>query len=1426
MSNILRVCSVVLAMVLWPILALGQTTWTGAAGDNIWSTPGNWSSGVPTTTVDATIPAGAGTITITNAANVRNLTTARPLLLAACGAQLIISGDLTLTGVNITSNVTGCSALLFNRGTSLVAATQNILGTGEIIAQSSASITLSTRTTLNITSGITIRADAANFSFSQTPGSVVNNAGVLRSSGSSRTISTSGTIDTANPANSSQFNNTGSVLIDNSATFTLSSVDWTNTGTFSVANGGTLNLNGRYATLGAPLTRSGSTTVNFGGTYTGSTFQASNATGPVVIGFSSTNVTFSAIDGQVLNFNAGTHTTPTINSPFQLTGFISTTSPTINANGTWTQCGSQLAITSGNLTLGGATLSVATSGCTSFTFTQGTAATPAVQGITGTGTIISTGSMSFNVGTRTTLNIASGVTIRGDTGTTNIFLNSGAVLNNAGTIRVTGASRAITFGGTLDAANPANNSQINNTGTMTADNGGVFTINNNDWTNTGTFALDSGAIFNLNGRWSTLGTITRTGTTTLNLGGIYLGASLTASPSTGPIVFSSNTSGLTFSTTGGATLAISGGTHLTPTFNSPVTFSGSASMTSPVFNADATIAACGGQIVVSSGNLTLNNANLNINSQSCQAVAFNQGTSTVPASQSILGTGELIATGSAVLSVGAHTTLTISPNITLRADAANWSISLTTASGLINNGTLRSSGATRLIGISGSLDAANPANNSTFTNNASVRTENSAALSITTVAWTNPGTFLASNNATLTLNGRWSSLGTLSRTGTTTVNAGGIYTGATFVATDALGVINFSASTTNCAFSSTGTAQLILSGGTHVSPVFNSPATFTGTVSTSSPTFNASATFPQCGAAIVVTSGNLTLNNANLSSNGQGCSVYTFNQGVFGTPATQGIVGTGEIISIGSSTTSITIGAYTTLNIAPGVTVRADAAPVAFGLATATVLNNSGTIRTTGANRSISISGSFDANNAANSSTFNNLGSVIVGDNATLSITTLPWTNTGSFTLGNASTLNLGGRYSALGTINRQPSSIIALTGTFTGSAFAASSATGNLNVGATFTNTTFTTANGATITFTGGTHIAPIYNSPTIFSGTVTIQNGATFNANASFSICGGALTLSSGNLTLNNATLTANPQGCNWILFNQGSATVPATQSITGTGTLRTTAGGTISGSTGTTINIQPNITIEQTAGNLIIPATSGMVIDNLGTVRSVGSTATLTLGLVGSTFNNAGSIVGENQSLIATRGLINSQGVISLATGARLGNESSVTTINLTPASTLRFISSGQSATTAIGRVLISNGGTLNVGGTLEVVVTGSDVCRQTARIVSIQPGSTTGQINGSFATTIFPPPTPVALATVTRSGTIWEFRQINRSDVAGLNQLFGPDGQLTADDIIVFIGWYFSENPLADVAGPNQSIVPDGQLTADDIIVFLGRYFNGC
>lgn len=68
--------------------------------------------------------------------------------------------------------------------------------------------------------------------------------------------------------------------------------------------------------------------------------------------------------------------------------------------------------------------------------------------------------------------------------------------------------------------------------------------------------------------------------------------------------------------------------------------------------------------------------------------------------------------------------------------------------------------------------------------------------------------------------------------------------------------------------------------------------------------------------------------------------------------------------------------------------------------------------------------------------------------------------------------------------------------------------------------------------------------------------------------------------------------------------------------------------------------------------------------------------------------------------------------------------------------------------------------------------------------------------------------------------------NKSDVAGANQAVGGDGDLTADDIIVFLGWFFAADARGDVGGANQGLLPDGAWTADDVIVFLNRYFAGC
>jgi hypothetical protein len=66
----------------------------------------------------------------------------------------------------------------------------------------------------------------------------------------------------------------------------------------------------------------------------------------------------------------------------------------------------------------------------------------------------------------------------------------------------------------------------------------------------------------------------------------------------------------------------------------------------------------------------------------------------------------------------------------------------------------------------------------------------------------------------------------------------------------------------------------------------------------------------------------------------------------------------------------------------------------------------------------------------------------------------------------------------------------------------------------------------------------------------------------------------------------------------------------------------------------------------------------------------------------------------------------------------------------------------------------------------------------------------------------------------------------SDVAGSGQQVGADGELTADDIIVFINWFVNSDTRADVGRSGQQPGGDGEFTADDIIVFINRFVSGC
>lgn len=69
--------------------------------------------------------------------------------------------------------------------------------------------------------------------------------------------------------------------------------------------------------------------------------------------------------------------------------------------------------------------------------------------------------------------------------------------------------------------------------------------------------------------------------------------------------------------------------------------------------------------------------------------------------------------------------------------------------------------------------------------------------------------------------------------------------------------------------------------------------------------------------------------------------------------------------------------------------------------------------------------------------------------------------------------------------------------------------------------------------------------------------------------------------------------------------------------------------------------------------------------------------------------------------------------------------------------------------------------------------------------------------------------------------------NLADVGSLGGAASPDGQLSADDVIVYLDAFFAGNlGVADIASLGGAAGPDGQLTADDLILFLSSFFDGC
>jgi hypothetical protein len=83
----------------------------------------------------------------------------------------------------------------------------------------------------------------------------------------------------------------------------------------------------------------------------------------------------------------------------------------------------------------------------------------------------------------------------------------------------------------------------------------------------------------------------------------------------------------------------------------------------------------------------------------------------------------------------------------------------------------------------------------------------------------------------------------------------------------------------------------------------------------------------------------------------------------------------------------------------------------------------------------------------------------------------------------------------------------------------------------------------------------------------------------------------------------------------------------------------------------------------------------------------------------------------------------------------------------------------------------------------------------------------------------------------SGQVWKIVRNNRlgcgpGDIGGTGGVPTPDGQLSNDDFIVFIDFFFSHDARADRGGTGGVPLADGAWDNNDFVVFIDDFFAGC
>ncbi|MGH7133194.1 MAG: GC-type dockerin domain-anchored protein [Phycisphaerales bacterium] len=367
----------------------------------------------------------------------------------------------------------------------------------------------------------------------------------------------------------------------------------------------------------------------------------------------------------------------------------------------------------------------------------------------------------------------------------------------------------------------------------------------------------------------------------------------------------------------------------------------------------------------------------------------------------------------------------------------------------------------------------------------------------------------------------------------------------------------------------------------------------------------------------------------------------------------------------------------------------------------------------------------------------------------------------------------------------------------------------------------TVTIASGATVTIASG--------SPTVLA--TTLNNNGILAVLGRLQIDGGTLN-NPGQLTMTGGFLegigtggSVNSSGI--ILNNLGNSTFLSTASsplgLLNSGLVRVIAG---------SLTIQNPLnysesshsiaggswTIEST-GVLTLPGADIRAIGP-GTTVSLLSTSSASFPALANLTSNAGTLIlgsGRTQNINPIGGTFTNSGELSLRAGSLFNV---VGNFIQTAIGTLRTQIAGPSAS-QIGRLAAA--GSVTLGGTVIAEYANGYTpasCNATLPFISAS------SVTGTFANAATAPING-RVSRVVVGASIAALSVRNPADVATIGGLPPGDNALTADDVIVYLNAFFSNNlAVADVAALGSALTPDGAMTPDDLIGFLNSFFAGC